>query len=91
MVPSWSSLFKARILDSALVAVAAISNSSNHGLGRYIYINQCREMTDLLRIGFVIYGSRQLNGGFESVCDGIGGNEEGKPSIYVAGSHLNLP
>lgn len=47
-------------------------------------------MTDILRIGFVIHGSRQLNGGIESVCDGIGGNE-GKPSIYVAGSHLNLP
>lgn len=55
-----------------------------------MYINQCREMTDILRIGLVIHGSRQLNGGIESVCDDIGGNE-GKPSIYVAGSHLNLP
>lgn len=38
MVPSWSRfLFKARILDFALVAVANISNPSNHGFGGYIY------------------------------------------------------
>ena len=89
MAPSWSRfLIKPQILDSAFVAVTTIFNPSNHA-SVVKYIIQCREMTDLLRIVLVICGSRQLDGGIEPACNSIGGNE-GKPSIYVAESHLNL-